>query len=332
MKSPPDDREYSDREEGYKRQKTSDDDHDSTGRDPRGDDVLTLDIGGEKIVKTLRSTLTGVTGTVLAKRFSGRWDDTLPKNRDGYFFIDYTPDIFLPLLDYLRSLSSMTSNEPQVPPFTPSFSDSRNETAFRFRTMIDAFDMTNVLYNYEIYQLKPDRPFFGADRATLVSKDSAVTELVLESEKGSAFVLDRPVRTTGDCHSRRVQAFEITIKKDAGIKIGWTRRDIYRTQPINGMGKSMTIDSKSQPPLPGQHRFHDNAVVRCSKDVHTGVLTWYVDGNELVSTSINLMDGANKIGEVVYVASKMPPDCELIPLVVPAKGSSCHFSAIELEL
>jgi hypothetical protein len=290
-----------------------------------GSDVLTLDIGGEKIVKTLRSTLTCASRSKLAEMFSGRWDGSQPKDQDGYFFIDYKPSIFLPLLDFLRSLSSMTPLE--SPPITPSFATATDEASFR--TMVDAFSLNNLLYNYEVYQLKPDRPFFGADRATVVSKEKSVPKYVMNSERGVAFVLDRPVSTSGDCHSRRVQAFEVTFIKDDGIKVGWTRRDIYRTQPINGMGKSISIDSRLA--LPGQHHFHDTAVIRCSKDIHTGVLTWYVDGKELVSTSHNLKDGANKIDDVVYVASGIASDSELIPLVVPARGSSCRFSAIELE-
>ena len=346
-----------------KRQKTSDNDSSSTTKGPQSEDedecvevldqrpqsagkvlkesivkeplgssdVLTLDVGGEKIVKTLRSTLTVAAGSKLAEVFSGRWDDSLPKNEKGNFFIDYKPDIFLPLLDYLRSLSSMNPSPPtsHAPPSTPAFTSQTDETALRFRIMVDAYDLTNVLYNYEIYQLKPDRPFFGADRATLVSKETTVTKYTMNADKGVAFVLDRPVSTGGDCHSRRVQAFEVTFVKDEGIKVGWTRRDLYRTQPINGMGKSISIDSKLA--LPGQHHFHDKAVIRCSKDIHTGVLTWYVDGKELVSTSHNLKDGANKIDDVVYVASGIASDCELIPLIVPARGSACRFSAIELE-
>ena len=41
--------------------------------EPSGSDVLDLDIGGEKTVKTLRSTLTFVTGSKLGEMFSGRW-------------------------------------------------------------------------------------------------------------------------------------------------------------------------------------------------------------------------------------------------------------------
>ncbi|GKY94578.1 hypothetical protein MPSEU_000423400 [Mayamaea pseudoterrestris] len=296
-----------------------------------GSNVLTLDIGGERIVKTLRSTLTCARKSRLAQMFSGRWESVQPKNKDGHFFIDYKPSIFLPLLDFLRSHSSNSKQqqqyESQQPPMTPSFASPTDEASFR--SMVDAFHLNNLLYNYEVYQLKPDRPFFGADRATLVSKQSSVLDYVMNSEKGVAFVLDRPVSTSGDCHARRVQAFEVTFLMDSGIKIGWTRRDIYRTQPINGMGKSISIDSRLA--LPGMHHFSNTSVIRCSKDIYTGVLTWYVNGKELVSTSHNLKDGANKIDDVVYVASGIASDSELIPLVVPAKGSACRFSAIELE-
>ena len=66
-------------------------------------DVLTLDIRGEKSVKTLRSTLTFVAGSKLADMFSGRWDDALPKNEKGQFLIDRKPELFLPLLDVWKA-------------------------------------------------------------------------------------------------------------------------------------------------------------------------------------------------------------------------------------
>jgi len=34
--------------------------------------------------------------------FSGRWDDSHPKDKDGNFFLDHDPNTFLLLLNYLR--------------------------------------------------------------------------------------------------------------------------------------------------------------------------------------------------------------------------------------
>ena len=50
-------------------------------------DVLHLNIGGN-LTAVLRRTLTSVEGSMLASRFSGRWDESLEKDRNGNFFID----------------------------------------------------------------------------------------------------------------------------------------------------------------------------------------------------------------------------------------------------
>lgn len=68
-------------------------------------DVLKLNIAGEAECAVLRSTLCLVQDSMLASRFSGRWDEAIEKDDDGRFFIDFPPDLFLPLLDFLRQKS-----------------------------------------------------------------------------------------------------------------------------------------------------------------------------------------------------------------------------------
>ena len=50
-------------------------------------EVLHLNVGGD-LTAVLRRTLTSVEGSMLASRFSGRWDNSLERDRDGNFFID----------------------------------------------------------------------------------------------------------------------------------------------------------------------------------------------------------------------------------------------------
>ena len=61
-------------------------------------DVLRLNVGGT-CIDVLRRTLTSVEGSMLATRFSGRWDDSLEKDADGNFFIDQPIELFLPLVN-----------------------------------------------------------------------------------------------------------------------------------------------------------------------------------------------------------------------------------------
>ncbi|KAL7573076.1 hypothetical protein ACA910_018762 [Epithemia clementina (nom. ined.)] len=65
-------------------------------------DVLHLNVGGRTDICVLRRTLTCMDNSMLAAKFSGRWDDNLEKDRHGNIFIDADPDLFLQLLSFLR--------------------------------------------------------------------------------------------------------------------------------------------------------------------------------------------------------------------------------------
>lgn len=62
-----------------------DDDDDDAVASPN--DVLHLNIGGTKAT-TLRKTLTSIQDSVLAIKFSGRWDAGMEKDNEGNFLID----------------------------------------------------------------------------------------------------------------------------------------------------------------------------------------------------------------------------------------------------
>jgi hypothetical protein len=198
------------------------------GKEAQGSDVLTLDIGGEKTVKTLRSTLTIAPGSKLAVTFSGRWDDSLPKNELGHFLIDYKPEIFMPLLDFLLSLKSGTifdSSRDATPPMTPSFDNPLNETAFR--RMVDGHDLTSVFYNYEIY-LIPDSIYVWSNQS-LVTHDCSVLEYPMTTTpqgERQFFSLDRPTLPIGQSHGRKVESFALTVGQAFIGHVGWVRQGI----------------------------------------------------------------------------------------------------------
>ena len=97
------------REQELKRlQATLDKDYPDRGK---LEDILYLDIGGTP-VNVLRRTLLQVEGSMLASKFSGRWDDNLEKTKDGRVFIDQPIELFLPLINYLRALAT---HHPPVP-------------------------------------------------------------------------------------------------------------------------------------------------------------------------------------------------------------------------
>mmetsp|Transcript_63385 Transcript_63385/g.137994 ORF Transcript_63385/g.137994 Transcript_63385/m.137994 type:complete len:328 (+) Transcript_63385:131-1114(+) len=65
-------------------------------------DIVRVNAGG-KIFQTMRATLCQVQDSMLAKMFSGRWDESLKRDESGAVFLDVSPACFNVVLSYLRS-------------------------------------------------------------------------------------------------------------------------------------------------------------------------------------------------------------------------------------
>lgn len=65
------------------------------------EDVVHLNVGGEVRLSVLRATLTQCEGSKLAEAFNGR-GAALPQDVDGNAFVNFAPQIFVPLVDHLR--------------------------------------------------------------------------------------------------------------------------------------------------------------------------------------------------------------------------------------
>ena len=66
------------------------------------DEVIGLNIRGNKMI-VARSTLTSAQGSMLAAKFSGRWDDSMEKDEGGNVIIDQDYAIFGPILRFLQN-------------------------------------------------------------------------------------------------------------------------------------------------------------------------------------------------------------------------------------
>ena len=114
-----------------------------TGNIQRPCDVLQLNVGGT-LTAVLRRTLTSVEGSMLASRFSGRWDDSLEKDKDGNFFIDQPIELFQPMIDYLRAKSCETALGPPVT--SPEFESEVQRR--NFVRMVEYFGTCNLAMLY----------------------------------------------------------------------------------------------------------------------------------------------------------------------------------------
>ena len=76
-------------------------------------DFIQLNVGGQKFTTT-RSTLCQVEGSLLAAMFSGRWEDPVERDQDGVVFLDFNPEYFSWILDYLRAKKISSPENPAV--------------------------------------------------------------------------------------------------------------------------------------------------------------------------------------------------------------------------
>eukprot|EP00929_Paragymnodinium_shiwhaense_P091196 TRINITY_DN51227_c0_g1_i1.p1 TRINITY_DN51227_c0_g1~~TRINITY_DN51227_c0_g1_i1.p1 ORF type:complete len:347 (-),score=101.84 TRINITY_DN51227_c0_g1_i1:140-1180(-) len=65
-------------------------------------DLVGLNFGGQEVVTVKRSLLLQCEDSFLAAMFSGRHEDTLDRDSQGNVFLDYSPSVMLPLIEYLR--------------------------------------------------------------------------------------------------------------------------------------------------------------------------------------------------------------------------------------
>ena len=182
-------------------------------------DVMHLNVGGQRM-DVLRRTLTMVEGSMLASRFSGRWDDNLEKDRDGNFFIDQNPKLFEPLIDYLRGKANETPDAPKVlPPSTERGVFLKDIDLFRaFFRMIEYYGVTHGVFGFrldffsETNVLPPDCPRFYQP-GLRISSD-----------------LFHSVRLVAENHSLPVVSFDVVLEEDVtDFQVGW----IYQSQKIS---------------------------------------------------------------------------------------------------
>ncbi|KAL3135141.1 hypothetical protein ABBQ32_008076 [Trebouxia sp. C0010 RCD-2024] len=91
-------------------------------------DIIHLNVGGT-VLATRRSTLTQAKGSTLAAMFSGRWEHCLARDREGRIFLDFDPDLFQPILSFLRTVT--ICSKPDKRPMLLGVSASKKQSLHR---------------------------------------------------------------------------------------------------------------------------------------------------------------------------------------------------------
>lgn len=114
-------------------------------------DVLTLDVGGVTTIRVRRQVLTQFADSMLAARFLGRWEE------GDTFFIDYSPSLFLPLVNYLRAkwVETTAGCNTEAAPTLATFQGNA-ELFGDFLRMVDYFGLVDDMYPIRLVPLGLD--------------------------------------------------------------------------------------------------------------------------------------------------------------------------------
>ena len=252
------------------------------------DDVLSLNVGGTRLY-VLRRTLTQVQGSMLASRFSGRWDDSLEKTAAGEFYIDQPIELFLPMLNYLRALACSTPLVPRPPspkidPKTPKI-DPKNQRDFD--RMVEYYGMSLGIYPVGIYRLE------GGSKMSLVAVHP---DYEVDSDDQFVSYCLQPLEYL---HNKYIKSFEVKVNGTTLAQVGWAHESyIYNvlskgqdgTQGVGYSPYDVSYDvGRSGMAIQGNFQsipkssMKEGSVIRCENQGES----WYIDGELIASTLVH---------------------------------------------
>lgn len=228
-------------------------------------DVLHLNVGGKRL-DVLRRTLCSVENSMLATKFSGRWEDSLDKDRDGNIFIDQEYSLFKVMVDYLRKKEMETDLYPAPPPKFDS--DTSKQDFYR---MLSYYGMLYAIYPLK---LRPNEKYppesamvtTSADGTTVIETKSLCTFKFSPYEHGE---------------SNALTSFQIKLGEVESCRVG--------LEMIHGQFKENTssfeIDTKTGTILEsGEGTYFSGEEIKAGTVISAeNIWNWYVDGDLLAS-------------------------------------------------
>jgi len=103
-------------------------------------DVVDLNIGGQVHCSVKRATLCQVDQSALGSMFSGRWEGSVDRDSAGRVFIDSEPELFMPLVNFLRQRSIQDPGEPAEAPEMPP------QRLAAFKRMLSYYGMLETVW------------------------------------------------------------------------------------------------------------------------------------------------------------------------------------------
>ncbi len=237
--------------------------------------VIYLNVGGT-LMTTLRGTLTFVEDSMLASRFSGHWDDSLEKDRDGNFVIDQPIEVFKPMIDHLRTRKCETpmtfdADSPDLDIFN---SNTYNYDAFK--RMVEYYGVMPGMYPTKILVI-------AGDSEVVVIEPDPINRVTTSEHALMCMKTSR--------HTRRIESFEVTLIDVETLQIGWLHessiKSLVRDTSLGAQKSSVAIDINHHSfAFEGQVRnipdltIQKDSVIRCENYGKT----WMVNGKRIDCT------------------------------------------------
>lgn len=165
-------------------------------------DVIQLNVGGRTHIAVLRSLLTQFEGSMLAAKFSGRWDDSMEKDRDGNIFLDQDPDNFMILIDYLRM--RMNNQLKQV------LVKHRPKPTYKLCAMLEYYNLMPGVYS---------QTWVGGEQFDCEEIGYGI--VTLSSKEGEKATVLHPAGTHRCLMSPEVLEFTVEFDKGTSGAVGW---------------------------------------------------------------------------------------------------------------
>lgn len=184
-------------------------------------DALCLNIGGT-VTTVLRSTLTCVPNSMLASKFSGRWDDNIERDDNGNFFVDHDFSLFCPILSFLRRTAMSNGRKTLV--CNPSAS-AKFDKAERldFYQLVEYYGLTESMYPTELIP-NPTK-----------TENTEIHGLKARSAELTVFDL------VPSGHDRPIKSFEVKFGSAQKAAVAW-----YKTMSSEAVLK-MTLELALEP-------------------------------------------------------------------------------------
>ena len=182
------------------------------------DDIVQLNVGGQKFTTT-RFTLRQVNGSLLATMFSRNWKHGLKRDQDGAVVLDFNPEHFGWILNYLRAMKISTRGE------HPVFRQVPNDQIKNLNILRKYLGLGVLVQNERFYK-----------RTSKVSLQENGRVAVHDSTRGHSYVLAKNVYKHGTVRFKvKLESF----KNNNWIFVGILKADVVPGS-ANSYGSSGT--------------------------------------------------------------------------------------------